>query len=239
MKAATNCFFPLPSAEVHSLCEDRVQSPEGSLAAPASLLGRSNYWTTPPAPKLLPASDCWAPATPPLPPRPRPAARALCRRPAPPTCDSPALHASSDWLSLPRGWVLAYSTALQGGCSFQTSTVSSGLRLRCRRREPPHGEVGSQLLAVVRKNKSGSCHVRSYPAPHRDRTGARVLSWPPTWGRTGAPLEGAAAKEPAAARAVSVFRLARRGPARIGGWARGCDSSPLNRPPLPMEQRPP
>lgn len=168
-----------------------------------------------------------------------PCAGAPPRRPAPPTRDSPALHASSDWLSLPRGWVLAYSTALQGGCSFQTSTVSSGLRLRCRRREPPHGEVGSQLLAVVRKNKSGSCHVRSYPAPHRDRTGARVLSWPPTWGRTGAPLEGAAAKEPAAARAVSVFRLARRGPARIGGWARGCDSSPLNRPPLPMEQRPP
>ena len=29
-----------------------------------------------------------------------------------------------------------------------------------------------------------------------------------------------------------------RGPAGIGGWARGCDSKPLNQPPLPVEQRP-
>ncbi|CAI9164947.1 unnamed protein product [Rangifer tarandus platyrhynchus] len=71
------------------------------------------------------------------------------------------------------------------------------------------GEVRSQLLAVVRKGKSGSCHARSCPAPQGARAGEGVLSWPPAWGGIGAPLEGAAAGEPAAARAVSVFRLAR------------------------------
>lgn len=29
-----------------------------------------------------------------------------------------------------------------------------------------------------------------------------------------------------------------RGPAGIGGWTGGCDSKPLNQPPLPVEQRP-
>ena len=64
-------------------------------------------------------------------------------------------------------------------------------------------------MAVVRKGKSGSCHARSCAAPQGARAGERVLSWPPVWGGIGAPLEGAAPGEPAAARAVSVFRLAR------------------------------
>ncbi|XP_032493707.1 uncharacterized protein LOC116756832 isoform X2 [Phocoena sinus] len=176
-----------------------VTAPCAVRLAPYSLLSGSNYES---APHLL-CSSAQLPTAGrrphPLTTGPRLAARAAGWRPALSSRDSPALHARSDWLSRPRGWVLAYSSAPQRGCSFQTSTVTFPHRLRRRSREPPHGEVRSQLLAVVQKSKSGSCHAWSYPAPHGARAGERVLSCPPAWGGTGAPLEGAASGEPAAA----------------------------------------
>lgn len=74
-------------------------------------------------------------------------------------------------------------------------------------------------MAVARKGERGFCHARSCPAPQGAGAGERVLSWPPAWGGIGAPLEGAAAGGPAAARAVSVFRLAR--PRSCWAWRVG------------------
>ncbi|XP_046506504.1 translation initiation factor IF-2-like [Equus quagga] len=76
--------------------------------------------------------------------------------------------------------------------------------------------VRSPLLAVVRKSKSGSCHARSSPAPPRAGAGERV----PGRQRRGAgrePPGGAAPREPAAARAVSVCRRASAGLPRLAG----------------------
>lgn len=49
-------------------------------------------------------------------------------------------------------------------------------------------------------------------------------------------MEGPTRREPAAARAVSVFLLARPRSWRVSGSAWGCDSVPLDQPPLPSVQ---
>lgn len=195
----------------------------------------------PPAPRLRPASGrtghtlslLW-------PPQPRPSARAAAGAPPHPSRDSHALRARSDWLSRPRGWVLAYSTAPQRGCSFQTSTVSSGHRLRCRRREPPHRGTGHNCWPLSRRVKVGPAtlgatwRLTGLELENKSCGGhRRGAGREPPW--RGQPRENLLRPE----RSVS-FALRDRGPATTGGWARGCDFESLNPPPLPwVWRRPP
>lgn len=194
------------------------------LTAPASLLPRGNHPSAAPAPRLCRAAG-WPGAghthsrLRPAPQHARPA-----DTPPLPSRGGPALHALSDWLCQ-RGAASALGTAPQRGCSFQTSTVSPGPRLRCRRREPPHGGQVSIAGRCTGEYK-WVLPPRSCPAPQRAGAGERVL-WrrPPAWGGTGAPSEGATAGEPAAAeRSVPAPRAT----VVLRDWRVGSGTSPLS-----------
>ncbi|XP_046515820.1 translation initiation factor IF-2-like [Equus quagga] len=170
-----------------------TQAPSQRSAA-ASPRPRRNYPGAPPAPQLRPAPAGRRGHT--LSPLgPRPAARAAGRRPAPPVTAQPC-----------------------PATRLQFSNLNCKLRLPSALPSPRATSQGvrSPLLAVVRKSKSGSCHARSSPAPPRAGAGERV----PGRQRRGAgrePPGGAAPREPAAARAVSVCRRASAGLPRLAG----------------------
>lgn len=200
-----------------------------------SPLTRRNYPRTPTCsaapPRLRPHGP--HPLRAPAAPRQlRPSACATAGAPPRPSRDCPALNALSDWLSRPRGWVLAYSPAPQRGCSFQTSTVSSGHRLRCRRREPPHRGTGHNCWPLSRRVKVGpttlgaTSRITGLELENKSCGGhRRGAGREPPW--RGQPRENLLRPE----RSVS-FASRDRGPAATGGWAPGCDSEPLNPPPL-------
>ena len=80
--------------------------------------------------------------------------------------------------ALPRNGAAVFKPQLYAPVTVFAAVVGSHLT----------GEVRSQLLAVVRKGKSGSCHARSCAAPQRARAGERVLAT--CVGRDWSPLGG-------------------------------------------------
>lgn len=181
--------------------------------AATPLLGNNH----PNAPLALRPPDHWAVWLPAHPlragaPRPRPAARAAGRRPAPLVTCQPHPRCALR-LALPtEGAGSSELHRLGRGCSFQTSTVSLGHRPSCCGRESPHRWPGYNCRFLSGKIKVGCARLGA----------ARRLTWlelepvlsrPPARSGTGAPSRGSGER--------SGRSRSGQCPAGKGGLARG------------------